>query len=124
MKSYNQEFKNIIIIYFDQSITSYKYILLRFIIYYYYYHSTDLHIRIPISLDQRIETYYNISKKRTKTDAIKELLEIGLFTFENWSQIKKEPDKLQELQTNERRRISRLYTGYGSTRIRNNVRYL
>ena len=56
-----------------------------------------MHIRIPITLDQRIETYYNTLKKRTKTDAIKELLEIGLFTFENWSQIKKEPNKLEEL---------------------------
>ena len=60
-------------------------------------YSIDLHIRIPISLDQRIETYYSTLKKRTKTDAIKELLEIGLFTFENWSQIKKEPNKLEEL---------------------------
>ncbi|HSF50878.1 MAG TPA: hypothetical protein VLA74_08980 [Nitrososphaeraceae archaeon] len=60
-------------------------------------YSIDLHIRIPISLDQRIETYYNTLKKRTKTDAIKELLEIGLFTYENWSQIKKEPNKLEEL---------------------------
>ena len=60
-------------------------------------YSVDLHIRIPINLDQRIETYYNTLKKRTKTDAIKELLEIGLFTFENWSQIKKEPNKLEEL---------------------------
>ena len=60
-------------------------------------YSIDLHIRIPISLDQRIETYYNTLKRRTKTDAIKELLEIGLFTYENWSQIKKEPNKLEEL---------------------------
>ena len=40
MKPYKPEFKQIIIlIYFDQSITIYKYSLLRFavIIYYYYY---------------------------------------------------------------------------------------
>ena len=128
MKSYSTEFKQPRI-YFDQSITSDKYSLLRFIIYYYYYsittctknnkgdpmdidgrdhilmelfgmrkeYSTDLHTRILISLDQRIETYHSTLKKRTKTDAIKKLLEIGLFTFENWSQIKKEPNKLEEL---------------------------
>jgi hypothetical protein len=42
MKPHNSEFKQIIIIiYFDQSITSDKYSLLRFtiIIYYYYYYS-------------------------------------------------------------------------------------
>ncbi len=60
-------------------------------------YNTDIHIRIPIELDQKIVTYCDTLRKRTKTEGVKELIKIGLFTFENWTQIQKEPHKLEEL---------------------------
>ena len=60
-------------------------------------YKVDLHVRISIPLDQKIEVYCNTLRKRTKSEGIKELLEIGLFTFENWTLIKKEPHRLEEL---------------------------
>ena len=60
-------------------------------------YNVDLHVRIPIPVDQKIVSYCNVLKKRTKAEGIKELLEIGLFTFENWTLIKKEPHRLEEL---------------------------
>src|SRR5688500_15328160 len=60
-------------------------------------YNTDLHVRIPIPLDQKIESYCNTLGKRTKAEGIKELLKIALFTVENWTLIKKEPHKLEEL---------------------------
>ena len=60
-------------------------------------YKVDLHVRISIPLDQKIEVYCNTLRKRTKSEGINELLEIGLFTFENWTLIKKEPHRLEEL---------------------------
>ena len=60
-------------------------------------YNVDLHVRIPIPLDQRIVSYCNTLRKRNKAEGIKELLEIGLFTFENWTRIKEEPNRLEEL---------------------------
>ena len=60
-------------------------------------YNTDIHIRIPIDLDQKIDTYCNTLRKKTKTEGVKELLKIGLFTFENWTLMKKEPHRLEEL---------------------------
>jgi hypothetical protein len=60
-------------------------------------YNTDIHIRIPIELDQKIDTYCNALRKKTKTEGVKELLKIGLFTFENWTHIKNDPNKLEEL---------------------------
>jgi hypothetical protein len=50
-----------------------------------------------MELDKKIDTYCNTLQKKTKTEGVKELLKIGLFTFENWTQIQKEPHKLEEL---------------------------
>jgi hypothetical protein len=60
-------------------------------------YNIDLHLRIPIPLDQKIDTYCNTLRKRTKTDGIRELIEIGLFTFENWSKIRRDPHTLEVL---------------------------
>ncbi len=60
-------------------------------------YSIDLHIRIPISLDQNIETYCNDQNKRNKTEGIKQLIQIGLFIVEKWELLKKEPNRLEEL---------------------------
>lgn len=60
-------------------------------------YNIDLHVRIPIPLDQRIVSYCNTLRKRNKAQGVKELIDIGLFTFENWTQIKKEPNRIEEL---------------------------
>ena len=60
-------------------------------------YNVDLHVRIPIPLDQRILSYCNRLKKRNKAEGIKELLDIGLFIVENWTQIKKDPNRIEEL---------------------------
>ena len=60
-------------------------------------YNVDLHVRIPIPLDQRIVSYCNTLKKRNKAEGIKELLDIGLFTVENWTLIKKDPNRIEEL---------------------------
>jgi hypothetical protein len=60
-------------------------------------YNVDLHVRIPIPLDQKIVSYCNTLKKRSKAEGIKELLEIALFTVENWTLIKKDPNRIEEL---------------------------
>lgn len=60
-------------------------------------YNVDLHVRIPISLDQRIVSYCNTLRKKNKAEGIKELLEIALFTVENWTLIKKDPNRIEEL---------------------------
>ena len=60
-------------------------------------YSIDLHVRIPIPLDQRIISYCNTLGKRNKAEGVKELLDVGLFTFENWTLIKKDPNRIEEL---------------------------
>ena len=60
-------------------------------------YNVDLHVRIPIPLDQKIVSYCNNLRKRNKAEGIKELLEIALVTVENWTLIKKDPNLIEEL---------------------------
>jgi hypothetical protein len=60
-------------------------------------YNIDLHVRIPISLDQEIISYCSKLRKRNKAEGIKELLKIALFTVENWTLIKKNPNQAEEL---------------------------
>jgi hypothetical protein len=60
-------------------------------------YNVDLHVRIPIPLDQKIVSYCNNLRKRSKAEGIKELLEIALVTVENWTQIKKDPNRIEEI---------------------------
>src|SRR5215218_9187701 len=60
-------------------------------------YNVDLHVRIPIPLDQKIISYCNNLRKRSKAEGIKELLEIALVTVENWTLIKKDPSRIEEL---------------------------
>jgi hypothetical protein len=60
-------------------------------------YNVDLHVRIPIPLDQRIVSYCNKLRKRNKAEGIKELLEIALVFVENWTLLKKDPNKIEEL---------------------------
>ena len=60
-------------------------------------YNVDLHVRIPIPLDQRIESYCNTLRKRSKAEGIKELIEIALVTVENWTLIKKDPNRIEEI---------------------------
>ena len=61
-------------------------------------YNVDLHVRIPIPLNQKIVSYCNNLRKRNKAEGIKELLEIALVTVENWTLIKKDPNRIEELQ--------------------------
>jgi hypothetical protein len=60
-------------------------------------YNVDLHVRIPIPLDQKIVSYCNTLRKRSKAEGIKELLEIALVTVENWTLIRKDPNRIEEL---------------------------
>ena len=60
-------------------------------------YNVDLHVRIPIPLDQKIVSYCSTLRKRSKAEGIKELLEIALFTVENWTLLKKDPNRIEEL---------------------------
>ena len=60
-------------------------------------YNVDLHVRIPIPLDQKIVSYCSNLRKRSKAEGIKELLEIALVTVENWTLIKKDPNRIEEI---------------------------
>ena len=60
-------------------------------------YNVDLHVRIPIPLDQKIVSYCSTLRKRSKAEGVKELLEIALVIVENWTLLKKDPNRIEEL---------------------------
>jgi hypothetical protein len=57
----------------------------------------DIHIKLPITLDQRLDDFCLRYKKKHKSEAINEILEIGLFVIDKSNEIKNEPSKFDEV---------------------------
>lgn len=60
-------------------------------------YTIDIHIKLPIVLNERVDDFCLRYKKRYKSDGIKEILEIGLFVIDKWSELKNEPTKFDEI---------------------------
>lgn len=60
-------------------------------------YSIDLHVRIPVSLMERIEVFCKNMKKTNRNQGVRNILQLGLDFYEKSLLIQKNPNMIEEI---------------------------
>jgi metal-responsive CopG/Arc/MetJ family transcriptional regulator len=60
-------------------------------------YSIDMHVRIPLSLMEKIEAFCKTMNKRNRNEGVRDLLKVALIFHENALLIQKNPNRIEEI---------------------------